>query len=551
MKKKKNGWKLAFFILLILIVLFFIWALSDDEETDTTGYTDTTVSETNTTPINATPVSGSKEEILASLKMESLVRNKESRLKGDGTDTATILLYMNGSDLESDDGSATTDLLEMVHGMQPGNVTLLVQTMNTKRWSNDFNISSKKTQRFELTESGLNLVDNSLGQLSCLESSTLEDFIRWGTTNYPADRYILLFWDHGGGPIYGFGYDDITESEDMLSTDEIQLALKNAGTYFDFIGMDCCLMSSMELCCSLYDFCDYCILSEDFESGYGWYYTDWLSAFCSNSSMPTEELGKHIIDSMVDYNRKNGEDAILTMVDESYMKVLYTNWVNFAYANESSLLGTNYSREMKPKAGGRVHPVLQKKGLFDFLFGEDYEMSDYYITDIMAVAQNIDSEESKALASSVSKALCYSNCCNGSCSLTGLSVTLPYGDSDFYDELKRVFSNCGFDANYIAWLQNFVSNSVYDSYYDYDDWDDSWDGWDEYEDDYDWDDWCSDCFFDDWDDWDTGDYCDDCCDDCYYYNDEDDCYCDDYFDWGWSDDDFWYWFFDEDYDDTW
>lgn len=529
-KKKRSGFKKLLRIVGILLVVFFVWVWLDDEEYEDEDKQAETVTQTTSQSVEET----AKTEEQAAFTFDDAIREKRVQLKGDGTDTVTILMYMNGSDLETESGEATEDLTEMVKGMHDGNVKLIVQTMNTKKWDKKYGISSQRTERYEVTSSGLKRVDSGLSDLSCTVSSTLENYIKWGAATYPADRYILLFWDHGGGPVYGFGYDDKTESEDMLSIDEMQTALKNAGVYFDFVGMDCCLMSCMELCCAIYDYCDYCILSEDFESGYGWYYTDWLSELCTNSSMPTEELGKRIIDGMVDYNRDDEQDAILALVDESYMKVLFASWIDFAYANDDSLFDTNYSRKTQRRAGGRVHPVLlPEKGLFsDFFdaFGEedDYVMADYYVTDIMAVAENIESKESEALAASVNKALCYVNSCNGSANLTGISVTLPYGDADFYNDLTTIFGNCGFDESYINWLENFVGSSGYDSFYDYDDWDDSWEGWDDYEDDYDWDEWGL-FFGSDWDD----EYYDD---DSYYYDD----WFDDDFDWGWSDDEWWY-----------
>lgn len=545
--KKHNRWKTAFIILLILIILFFWWALSDDSEVsdDYHGNSGNTASQSGNT--------GESGALFTSLTIDEAVRNPLVTLKGNGKDTVTVLLYMNGSNLETEDGEATEDLTEMVNAGSSDKVNFLVQTMNTKKWSSKYGISSKRTERYKLDGNGLKLVDSSLSQLSCMESSTLEDFIKWGVKNYPADRYILLFWNHGGGPVYGFGYDDLTESEDVLSTDEIQTALRNAGVCFDFIGMDCCIMSCMELCCALYDFCDYMILSEDFESGYGWSYTNWLRALYANTSISTPELATKIIDDMVSTNRTSNEDAILALIDESYMKVLYTNWLDFAYANEDSLLGTNYSRKMTRRSGGRIHPKLIDRGFFsNFGFGyddyeDDYAMSDYYVTDIMALAGSVSSSESQALSAAVNKAVKYVNSYGGSSSLTGLSVTLPYGDNEFYSELKTVFSNCGFDSAYINWLNNFVSSSNYNSFYNYDSWDDEWSGWDNYEDDYNWDNWGFD-WGSNWDD----EYYD------YYYGHEhddygygynhDDYYDDDYSDWfGWSDDD-WY---DDYYEDDW
>ena len=121
--------------------------------------------------------------------------------------TTTVLVYMNGSNLESEDGEATIDLNEMVAAGTSDKVNVLVQTMGTKKWDKTFGISGKRTQRYKVSGKGLALVDDSLGQLDTTKASTLQDFISWGAANYPADRYILLFWNHGGGPVYGFGYD--------------------------------------------------------------------------------------------------------------------------------------------------------------------------------------------------------------------------------------------------------------------------------------------------------------------------------------------------------
>ena len=109
----------------------------------------------------------------------------------------------------------------------------------------------------------------------------------------------------------------------MLTIDEIQTAIRQSGIYFDIIGMDSCIMSSLELCCAMYNYCDYMILSEDFESGYGWSYTGWLNALSENTSISSEELGKIIVDDMIADNEENGEgSSTLALIDESYMKVL-------------------------------------------------------------------------------------------------------------------------------------------------------------------------------------------------------------------------------------
>ena len=514
---KKLG-KLLRNLLIICGVLFIIALLLPDEEEMPADQAQTSIEMASGIGTQTGTETASGAETLAGAEHaagaaenpfpEDMVKEKQTEIKGDGKDQATVFVYMNGSDLESEDGEATEDLCEMLAANISSQVNVLVETIGTKSWSKRLGIASDHTQRYKAEAGNLVLVDDSLGQLDCTSPDTLADFISWGAENYPANRYILIFWDHGAGPVYGFGYDEHQSEDSVLTIDEIQTAIRQSGIYFDIIGMDSCIMSSLELCCAMYNYCDYMILSEDFESGYGWSYTGWLNALSDNTSISSEELGKIIVDDMIADNEENGEGAsTLALIDESYMKVLYTAWADFAYANEPALLGENYS--MHVRGGRRTHPVLREKGLFDFLFDEDgdYSMSDYYITDIMAVAQNIESKETEALAAAVNLSIRYFNCTDDEVGMTGLSVTLPYGDSEFYGYLYPVFTGVGMDADYVGWLEKFVYAEGYNDYYDYESWyEDDWEGWDDYEDDWDWIDWL---FFEDddyweddsWDEW--------------------------------------------------
>ena len=435
----------------------------------------------------STKTSDVENNISTTLKDSGAVREKNVELTKNAENDVTVLVYMNGSNLESESGEASDDLKEMINAGSSDNVNVVVQTMGTKKWQK-LGIASDRSQIYEVNGDGLNLVKDDLGQLDCTDPSSLSSFISWGAENYPADRYILLFWDHGSGPVYGFGYDEFN-TDGTLSTDEIQTALKDGGVYFDFIGMDCCIMSSIEVGCAFYNYCDYAILSEDFESGLGWYYTDWLAQLMEDTSISTPNLSKVIIDDMVAKNENNsdGSSSILACIDESMMKVLFQAWTDFAYANEDSLLNNNYSQqELSPRASS-ARPYTD---IFDNWWDSNgVTLEEYYVTDIMAVAQNIESDESQALSSALSQALVYVNATSDDSTLTGLSVTLPYGDYNYYEDLKTVFTNLGIDSTYITWLEKFVTSSSASSYYDYNDWEDSWSGWDDYQDTYDWDDW--------------------------------------------------------------
>lgn len=562
-KKKKRIW----FVAILFVLCFCGCAILEDDEEDIVPTGEITQ------PINSREVDNSNSrntvdtsEAISKFMADGVVRDKKVTVKGDGSDTVTVLIYMNGSNLETDDHEATTDLSEMVAAGASDKVNVLVMTTGTKKWDNKYGIASDRSQIYKVDGNGLTLVKDNLGQLDCTESETLRDFITWGAQTCPANRYILQFWNHGGGPVYGFGYDEWNSDENAaLTLDEIQTALREAGVYFDWVGMDCCLMSCLETCIAFYDYCDYMILSEDFESGLGWSYTNWLKQLYNNTSIDTPTLGKIICDDMVyaNENDRDGDRSIMAVIDQSKLKVLFKAWTEFAYSNEESLLKTNYSRSVKRSVGGRVLPILAKArpngwnydfyGYGSFDEAEEYSMAEYFVTDIMEVAGSINSEASDALSAAISSTLIYVKSTQDDAGLTGIAVSLPYGDNDYYQSLKGVFSNIGIDAEYVAWLQKFtgVTNSVSTSTHD--SWDDSWDGWENYDDDYDWSDWEYYDYNGDWFsdyDWSDFDYYDSWN---YWYEDNSEYY--DYDggwdyqgdDWWYYDDEDWYWDDEEDW----
>ena len=432
--------------------------------------------------------------------------------------SATILVYMNGSDLESYAGEASSDISEMLASGVGNNVNVVIQTLGTSAWQ-DHGIASDHTQRYRLNNGKLELVDDSLGQLDTTAASTLSDFIRWGVETYPADRYMLLMWDHGAGPVYGFGYDEFQGDYAALTLDEMQSALNdNANVHFDLIGMDCCLMSSIETCQVLAPYCDYTILSEDFEPGVGWSYEKWLRKLEENPGIQTSELGTSIVVEMisaVQADPENGE-ATLALIDESAVPGLFNTWLDFAYANKDALLSTNYSQQtavrgrpgwpLGPGTGhgggsqygdggnnsgyGQQMNTGDPSGSMDNTgFGPmggmgpgsmggmtdwggpaewsdwDYDtsyvtMSDYYVTDIRDVASAVGSDQTTALEEAAKNAIVHYGKNSGEEGMTGIGVTLPYGDSEFYDELVKVFTACGIDKNYVDWLGEFVNSDA-------------------------------------------------------------------------------------------
>ena len=218
---------------------------------------------------------------------------------------STIMVYMNGSDLEGDYGAATADLWEMMDALkemgQEGkspSLHVVVEAGGSTRWELD-EMDGVPYARFSLTEDGISSME-SMEIRNMGDADTLTDFINYGVQSYPADHYGLILWNHGGGPVGGYGSDSHFD-EDGLSLEEIREALDHsvmADSAFDFVAFDACLMGSVEIAGCLDGYADYVIASPELEPQHGYDYR-WMTAL-GDSLPPDMEWGEAVGRSMVE-----------------------------------------------------------------------------------------------------------------------------------------------------------------------------------------------------------------------------------------------------------
>lgn len=208
----------------------------------------------------------------------------------------TIMIYMIGSDLESKYLAGTKDINEIINSsINYDDINILIYTGGAKKWHNN-DIPNDKQALFEINSSGLNKIEEYDATRDMLDSSNISFLLKYGYENYDTEYYDLILWDHGAGPIYGYGYDEYNKI-DSISMIELKEALQNSpfngANKLGFIGFDACLMSSVEVASIVSDYASYMIASQEFEPGSGWNYK-FLSEIDSSTS--TLEIGKKIID---------------------------------------------------------------------------------------------------------------------------------------------------------------------------------------------------------------------------------------------------------------
>ena len=373
-------------------------------------------------------------------------RDKRTVIKGKGKDEVTIMVYMCGTDLESKYGMGTSDLQEMLGADLGDNVNLIVYTGGCKQWKNNV-VSSSDNQIYQVVDGKLKVLDKDAGEVAMTDPDTLVDFIKYCDKKFPANRNMLIFWDHGGGSISGYGYDEKFARVGSMDLAEINSALKEAGVVFDFVGFDACLMATLETALMLAPYADYMIASEETEPGVGWYYTDWLTALGENTSMPTIEIGKNIVDDFVDTCAKKcqGQKTTLSVVDLAELEKTVPEELAAFAKSTSELMKDN---EYKTVSDARYNTR------------EFAQSSAIDQVDLAHLAQNLGTEEGKELAEALLSAVKYNRTSSNMTNAYGLSIYFPYKKASSVDQAVDTYAAIGMDSEYARCIQEFASMEV-------------------------------------------------------------------------------------------
>lgn len=364
--------------------------------------------------------------------------------------TKTVMVYMVGSDLESQNGAASVDIVEMMEsGVDTTKNKVLIYTGGTKEWLiSDIPVDKNciyllEGEEFELVKdySSLNMGD----------SQTLAEFVRYGVSNYQSDEYGLILWNHGAGPLVGYGIDEL--HGDLLEMSELKSALSSAGfgnsKKLEFLGFDACLMGSIETAWEVKDYANYLIASQETEPGCGWDYS-FLKQL--NHYDSGKDIGKCIVDSyfvacekIARENPAMESDLTLSCMDLSRIGKV-ENSLNNLFSKVDSNILTGYF----PEASQYRNNV---KSFGKYASSFEYDLID--ISHLVSLLSDDYSTEAKQLSSDLKEFICYSksNVSNAS----GVSIYHPYDNAQYMNAWISQFKSMGFASKYASYISNFGS----------------------------------------------------------------------------------------------
>ena len=370
--------------------------------------------------------------------------------------TSTIMIYLCGSDMQD---AACEDLYEMADVDMGENVNLLVLAGGSSDWDID-DLEGGALNFMSIRDGYIEELEN-WGRGSMGSADTLARFIRYGLTEYPADRTVVILWDHGCGSEGGICFDE-TADDDGLSIVEISDALQNVrsavpGYSIDIFGCDACMMATYEMAAMLASHpIGYFVASEELEPGTGWYYTGWMDMLAEDPSMSNEDLCKAIIDTFMEDGLANEPDDYLTLsaVSLSGFGALQNSMERFAAVMTSQI------REGNLSAVRRGRSRLYTFGSFD---DGSWDMVDLGAAlDAFAQFDPKNAAEAKKCLSGVVVACAQTDNLDD-CS--GLSILIPQDTTDDFDEYKDGMNISRIIPNWVGFVNDYSSMLQGESYH--------------------------------------------------------------------------------------
>ncbi len=363
-------------------------------------------------------------------------------------ESKTVMIYMVGSDLESKNYCATSDIVEMAESkVDTTDNKILICAGGTAGWYNDW-LPPDKNNILILKDDDVEIVRQT-PEKSMADGDTLSEFVKYCMDEYPSDQYGLILWNHGGGPMDGYGWDQ--DSNDLMSISELADALGEAGLgdgqKLEFIGFDACLMGTIETAWELRDYAEYMIASQETEPGSGW---DYKCLKLLDHYDDGKDIGKGIVDAYMSTLEKAFAEhpeirceITLSCVDLSEIEDVERSMDVLFEKAEAGIRSGNFANASRARHNA--------KAFGRFNSGREYDLVDMvHLVSLMSADYPAEAEQ---LIGELKEYVCYSrsNVANAS----GVSIYHPLDNRAEMTAWTRMFGSFDFSENYTRYISGF------------------------------------------------------------------------------------------------
>lgn len=369
-----------------------------------------------------------------------------------GTDT-TVMVYLCGSSLEKVSGNpvddidfASSDLNEMMYsGFNQEKVNVIVMAGGAESWHLDV-IDESSTGIYRVLNREIVPIASDRRTHNMGHSDTLSGFLRFCYENYPAEKYALIMWDHGGGSINGICEDALYS--DSLSMQEVVKGLRESPfgkEKLDWIGFDACLMASVEIAKLISPYADYMIASEESVPGSGWDYSFLKGIENDENSAHT---GERIIDAYFDSLRLYGLRNTLTMSCVDLSGIDAVAGAANEFFGDLDVNEENYSMLYRARRDAKAFGRSEEDD------GCDFDLVD--LGDITEKLADFGNDGSAAqLMRAIEKCVVHNESSEDGCS--GMSVYYPFYDLEVYPYTKLIYKDISFSEGYEQFIRDYAN----------------------------------------------------------------------------------------------
>ena len=373
-----------------------------------------------------------------------------------GNATTTLLVYMCGTDLQD---AGCEDLVEMAEVEAGDSINVVVLAGGAKEW--DLEDLKGNSRTLAVIQDGYFIQLDDWGRQSMGSEESLEEFLRYGLTEFPADRTVVVLWDHGAGSEGGVCFDE-TADDDSLTIVEINEALNSLDQsvpdyHINIFGCDACMMGTYEMAAMLsHHPIGYYVASEELEPGTGWYYTAWLETLLNDPFVSDEDLCAEIIESYMDIGLQNDPDDYLTLsaVKLSEISALETSMEQFASVMAGQIQAGNLSAVRRGRS--RMYT-------FGSFADGSWDMVD--LSAMLDAYAQFDADTAAEAKRCLSRAVILSSQTDNLDTCCGLSILLPQDTAESFDEYQAGFSLSDVIPNWVDFVNGYVSELLGGSYH--------------------------------------------------------------------------------------